>query len=324
MSHLLHLLFAAGRKLRRVRPAVHFRGLRTLLSRRGLGAVSGGPKPAVTATTETAPFVKTPSATTVQAGALEPVVRNGQWRVACASVAGPYHVRQGRACEDTAAWFVWNDVVFLVLADGAGSAAYAQLGSSLATGVAVGLAARHCLTCGSVTGRDACRILRSALHGAERRIRAKAASLGVAPEQFACTFISVLATPRFVAAGQVGDGAVVIGDGGTRLVALTKPAKGEFANETSFLGSNPAIEIAARSAGEIPYRSIAVLTDGLERLSLQMPAGTPHPGFFTPLFSGLRSLNGAEADRALGELLRSERVAARSDDDKTLLVAQIG
>lgn len=249
--------------------------------------------------------------------------RKPSWRVLGASVAGQRHIQQGRPCEDAAAWFARNDVLFLVVADGAGSARLGRLGSGAAVRAAMHAGLRLCLARRSITAGQAWRIVRAAVQHADRRLHRQAASLGAAPHDLACTLIAVLATPEFVAVAQVGDGAVVVSDGDARLLALTKPAKGEFANETSLLGCDPAVEMSLRGGGEVSFRAVAAFTDGLEQLSLQMPAGTPHAGFFTPLFEGLRTLPTAEADQALRQLLRSPRVAARSDDDKTLLVAQL-
>ncbi|MBU6399688.1 MAG: protein phosphatase 2C domain-containing protein [Verrucomicrobia bacterium] len=245
------------------------------------------------------------------------------WRVMGACVAGSRHVRQKRRCEDTAAWFVSQDSLFFAVADGAGSAVFADMGSALAVGAALHAGALLCLAEGQIKAGAARRIVRTAVRCADRRIRRQARSLGMAAHDLATTLIVVIATPDFLVAAHVGDGAVVAGDGNGTLATVTAPAKGDFANETSLLGCNAAAEITVRTRGKAPFRSVAVFTDGLERLALTMPAGTPHPGFFNPLFNVLRSLPPWEGDEAIRQLLLSPRVAARSDDDRTLLVATL-
>ena len=63
---------------------------------------------------------------------------------------------------------------------------------------------------------------------------------------------------------------------------------------------------------------VALLTDGLQSLALKLPAATPHAPFFRPLFQF------ASDPLKSGEIagwMASPKVAARTDDDLTLLLA---
>jgi hypothetical protein len=67
---------------------------------------------------------------------------------------------------------------------------------------------------------------------------------------------------------------------------------------------------------------VALSTDGLLRLALKLPGGEPHAPFFAPLFNFVSANDDAvQAQQRLAEFLNSERVCARTDDDKTLVLA---
>jgi len=69
-------------------------------------------------------------------------------------------------------------------------------------------------------------------------------------------------------------------------------------------------------------RALAVMSDGLTRLALKLPANEPHPPFFQPLFAFASAADGqAQAEEQLAAFLASERVCARTDDDKSLVIA---
>jgi hypothetical protein len=64
------------------------------------------------------------------------------------------------------------------------------------------------------------------------------------------------------------------------------------------------------------------MTDGLLNLALQRPGYAPHTRFFEPLVQFCSQAEEPhEASAQLSAFLASERVCARTDDDKTLVVA---
>ena len=72
-------------------------------------------------------------------------------------------------------------------------------------------------------------------------------------------------------------------------------------------------------------RALAASTDGLLRLALRLPGGEPHAPFFRPLFdfaaTSRRGRPGATRARTLSGV---GAVCARTDDDKTLVLAARG
>ncbi|HEV2149442.1 MAG TPA: protein phosphatase 2C domain-containing protein, partial [Longimicrobiaceae bacterium] len=132
--------------------------------------------------------------------------------------------------------------------------------------------------------------------------------------------------PERVVAAQVGDGAVVVrGRDGSLHAADAAAHAGEYLNETVFLTSPGALDALAPTEWEEAPSHLALLTDGLQLLALRMPRGTPHPPFFEPLFRFVaEEPDPGRASERLRAYLAGPRVAARADDDLTLLLAALG
>ena len=229
-----------------------------------------------------------------------------RWRALGASVAGAGHRARGTGCEDAAAFDV-GPPLLLAVADGAGSARCAARGSSVA--VAVALAA---LRAGATAG-DALLCAREALEDV-------AVADGVDLGDLATTLLVVRVDGGLVETAQVGDGAVVLRRGGDYEVPAPD-AKGEYLTETCVLTSS-AWRASMRTA-TVPADGVdglAAMTDGLQLVAFEMATGTPHAPFFEPFLAFVR--DDGPVDQ-LEAFLASDRVAARTDDDVTLVVASL-
>jgi hypothetical protein len=144
---------------------------------------------------------------------------------------------------------------------------------------------------------------------------------------FACTLLCAVVGPDSASYLQVGDGAIVVRDPALRLVFA--PTRGEFANQTVFVTSPHAAQHLQHMRGAATD-ALAVLSDGLECVALDLASGTPFAGFFDPFLAIVGELppGDAEAEGALsGELadfLGSASIDARTGDDRTLVVAMRG
>ena len=242
------------------------------------------------------------------------------WRVVSACAAGTSHLRNGIPCQDAFAVAQAGQSLLLFAADGAGSAARAEEGSRLAVEAALA-AARAEIESGETRDADGWRsVLERIVRAARERLEAESPQ-GL--RDLSTTLLGVVWSPGHVAALQVGDGWIVIESAGSMRAPIC-PVKGEHFNETIFVTSSGFAELARYEviAGE-EVSGIAVLTDGLEMVSMDMVDGTPHEPFFRPLFELARD---PEEDLATAELdldhfLCSERICERTDDDKTLIVA---
>jgi hypothetical protein len=140
---------------------------------------------------------------------------------------------------------------------------------------------------------------------------------------YATTVLAVVVAEPWLACMQIGDGVIVArrGDG---LEAVTLPAKGEYANEAPFVTDDHYIEsLQVAVAGTDGLDAIALMTDGMERLAVQLATGVPHGPFFEGLFAFAADdrLSDEERHTLLARELRSEKINRLTDDDKTVLVA---
>jgi hypothetical protein len=208
------------------------------------------------------------------------------------------------------------------VADGAGSAALADVGAQLAVEAAVAEISQRVELADPLAGQDlVADLLRAAFRKAQDALGREARARDRAPNELASTLIVAVAAPHLVAAAQVGDGACVV-QGPNGLRCLTVPEAGEYANETTFLTS-AGMEAALRvSVSAEPCDHLALFTDGLQRLALNLADVAPHGPFLAPLFRFLDATpDRAGATQRLRSFLTSPRLAERTDDDLTLLLA---
>jgi serine/threonine protein phosphatase PrpC len=254
---------------------------------------------------------------------LPPPVEKHCWKIAECSLPGTAHLRRGRTCEDAVGRFICDGLLGIAVSDGAGSAPQAAVGSALAVRTALLTLFNEHLEICPITADNAAQALAGTFRQAVNTLCDRAAEMATEPRDLACTLIVVVASHNFVFAAQVGDGAVVVEDDDGNFYSLTKPTNGEFANETVLMGCAPTMDVQIRSFSDFRLKSIAVFSDGLQRLALRMPQCVPHEPFFQPLFERLQCLTAPEMEEFLQEFLGSARVNARTDDDKTLVTAQI-
>lgn len=258
-----------------------------------------------------------------------PAAQSVVWRVAGAAAPGISHQRSGLPCQDAQASRVLPDGTLLVaLADGAGSAQFSDRGAQRAVQTALDFMTAE-------LEQSQAPDWEVYLRGAFQAARDAVLRLAVGPETgdradliparaYACTLTCVVATLDLLAVGQVGDGAVVAGgmDGEEALFTITRLQRGEYANETHFLVQEDALEQLMIDVVDRPAGRLAVMSDGLIRLALKMPSQEPHTPFFEPLFRFAGSITEeSDAGEQLTRFLNSERVNARTDDDKSLVLA---
>jgi len=252
---------------------------------------------------------------------------NRVWRPLGASVLGTSHGRSGIPCQDANNYLVLpNGFMVAAIADGAGSAKHADRGASLAVDCAVKhLSAR--LTAGDSLDEACLKLLledtiqevRSALES-ECSTPSVSNSDPVRLSDLATTLLVCVVTDSHVGACQIGDGAIVELSGSGEVRTLTKPARGEYINETTFVTSDDfadALSCVVKDSRET--RGIVLFTDGIQSLAMRLSDDTP----FDPFFHNIEkyaSSPGANSE-ALKSFLESERVCERTDDDKTLVVA---
>jgi hypothetical protein len=244
------------------------------------------------------------------------------WRVVGASVRGTSHEKSGQPCQDAHLWRILPDnVLMLAVADGAGSASLAEIGAKVAVeAVVANLLAQQTIPLPQTDAEWQFR-LQGVLKAALAAIVQEASVRKTSTRELASTLIVAVATPQMIAATQVGDGAVVLGDSAGNIMALTKPQCGEYLNETTFLISPGALDKPQTHLWRGQVAQVALFSDGLEMLALKMPEGTAHPPFFAPLFRFASEVGQErEATEELTSFLCSPRIKGRADDDLTLVL----
>ncbi len=157
------------------------------------------------------------------------------------------------------------------------------------------------------------------------RIAVVAERVGITSRDFATTVVLVISDGKRTMAVHVGDGAVVIRSRDTGVwTALSWPAQGEYASTTFFVTDDGGARVRI-SRRDAPVDRLAVFTDGLERLALDFASQTAHAPFFSgvsePVARAPTDGWNVPLSRKLGEYLSGDAVNARTDDDKTLILA---
>jgi Protein phosphatase 2C len=250
----------------------------------------------------------------------------GNWQFAAAQQCGSSHEATGGVCEDAySVRMPTPDLLVIAVADGAGSAQHAQAGATAASERgAAQLCAR--LESAGATMDDLTleEILREAMGAALEAVQGEAVLRQVSDRELATTLILVIAHREFIAATQIGDGAAVLADASGEILSLTVPTPGEYINEVVFLTSADAIQTAQVKIRRGRANRVAVFTDGLQMLGLEWPEFVPHEPFFTPLFDFIAgATDEVRATKELETFLSSEKIAALTDDDQTLVLAAL-
>ena len=242
-----------------------------------------------------------------------------------ASEIGTSHVANGGKCEDSC----WAQVDILpteqpllsiFVSDGAGSAAKGGEGAELAIQAAADFISKK-LKQGEFGLSDT--LATDLVVSVRERIYSKAEADGLKARDFACTFLGVLSSSVGTLVMQIGDGGVVL-DVGAGLEVAVVPMSGEYANMTHFVTDEDAIGVLATKAYADPVLRLAVFSDGLQRLALNMATNMPHEPFFTPFFNGMSKATPEQEDQLhalLVKFLGGAAVNERTDDDKTLALA---
>ena len=145
------------------------------------------------------------------------------------------------------------------------------------------------------------------------------------PRDFAATLVFAISDGKNTVIAHVGDGCVVLRDENLQQwIAPSWPDHGEYASTTTFVTDDPAPKLRlSRFAGTTS--AIVLFTDGLERLALDFVSRQPFERFFEGICRPLFGSSNVGRNRSLSEELKrylnSNSINARTDDDKTLVLA---
>jgi hypothetical protein len=252
------------------------------------------------------------------------------WITAASSVRGKGHEQTGTPCQDASLVLASADGewVALVASDGAGSAEYAEVGSSTVTKhfadalirLAPALANRNpgewiidAVLASIIDIRD------------ELRTAARSDSL----KAYHCTLVACLIGPTGGFSIHIGDGSIFggIAENETsttidlsRRIFISAPQNGEYANETVFITEREWIKNLRIQP--IPKLDWVMLgTDGGMALAMNNDT-VPKTGFVAPVLSEvIRSANLGSSSDTLRDILSDKQADRLTNDDKTLVIA---
>jgi|SRR5208283_3000927 len=248
------------------------------------------------------------------------------WKHLSLSVTGKSHTARNEPgqdyCRAGSLRVSDRDFFISIASDGAGSTTNGGVGAEIACEslyCQILSAIHEGKTISSVTNDE----VRTWISLSREAIVARAKQDGQRVKDHACTLIGVVMTFDYALFFQIGDGCIVFGDK-TGYSTVFWPEQGEYANMTYFVTDDDFLEHIRIDHKVSPPEEIAVFTDGLQNLVLSFSSRTVHDGFFRPLFAALRSEPGngcGSLSTHLTTLLLRDDVNARSDDDKTLILA---
>jgi hypothetical protein len=259
-------------------------------------------------------------------------VSDVEWRVAHTSVIGTSHEKTGLPCQDAGCCRIVSDpegrhVLLAVACDGAGSASRSLDGATLAVNGFL----KEFSEATSHSGLDGItrEFVEDWLSRLRAEIRDRAEVADLSPREFACTLLGAVVGQDRAAFFQIGDGAIVVSN---RAEAddygwIFWPQHGEFANQTNFVTQDDALEVLEFELGERSVDEVAIFTDGIERLVLDLQEKTAHAPFFRTLFGWVAKTKPAAVNEeiptseVMGRYLGSKQINDRTDDDKTLILA---
>ena len=251
------------------------------------------------------------------------------WRVVAASCVGTSHAATGMPCQDsvgTELVELKNETVLLaVVSDGAGSAAHSEVGSSKAVETMCRLA-RDFLSDHTIAsiGRKTAEDWLSAI---QVEINTIAEQHSAAARDFACTLLVAIVGADSAAFLQVGDGAIAVAKASDsrEWFPVFWPQHGEYVNTTNFVTMANAVDVLDFVVLNERIDGLASFSDGLENLVLDHANKRAHAPFFNSMIGQVRQQANHGFDehvsRMLHDYLASEKVCARTDDDKSLILA---
>ena len=248
-----------------------------------------------------------------------------RWKSASASVTGKSLRDRGVCgqdfCKAGSVQFADDDYFIGIVADGAGSTTDGGRGAEIACTILydrITSAIRASLDLSKITDDD----VKTWVAAARDAVLFEAHQNTKRAREYACTVLGSVAGGGRSLFFQIGDGAIVTGPG-PAYETVFWPEQGEYANTTYFLTDEQFMENLKTRHAEEPDE-IALFTDGLQSLVLSFAEKKAHAGFFLPLFAALEKCPSegiGTLSAQLSSFLLRDDISARSDDDKTLVLA---
>ncbi|MEZ4862239.1 MAG: PP2C family serine/threonine-protein phosphatase [Caldilineaceae bacterium] len=245
-----------------------------------------------------------------------------RWRYLGVSVTGTSHQRRGQGCQDR---FViqpsTTGELIIGVADGAGSAQHAAKGAQLVVTSAVTAVSTQLAKYQPASPKAWRDLIYHAFSTAQQTVFTHVSATETTLRDYSATLVLLVLTAEGAACGLIGDCAAVVEDEEGQLVNLCPLQRGELANQTNFVARPKGLQNLDIRLYTTAVRHAALFSDGLASLALNVAENRPFAPFFTPLFAFAdETTDQAQATADLAAFLDTERVNARTHDDKTLVL----
>lgn len=243
------------------------------------------------------------------------------WQVIGASTQGTSHVRLGLPCQDAHGYSVLETYAMAAVADGLGSASKSEEGAKLAVNTVLDVLEESLTIALPTTIENWQKNFADAFAEARQSLENIAKSSSLPLRDYGTTLLVAVVTDDWLAVGHIGDGAIVALWEDDSLETVSLPQNGEYANEVTPLTAPDALKSVRFGIFPKTVKAVALFSDGLQNLSINVASGKPYAPFFAPFFDGIsHAIDPEETSKQLGEFLNSERICSKTDDDKTLVV----
>jgi hypothetical protein len=252
------------------------------------------------------------------------------WRFAYGSATGTSHLLNNQSCQDVADCRLLQsqrdgEILIAVVSDGAGSAKFAGDGASAACDIFIAQMDSLFRRGGSLRNAQE-DFARSLVFQIRREISLLAEASERLIRDYACTLCAGVVGLDCGAFLQIGDGIAIVDDSDHQgsYAYVSWPQQGEYASSTRFITDDC---IEDEMLFEVVHRRInevALLTDGLVPISVNLRSQEVSGGFFNHMFTRMRTLPrgfSSSYSSSIMEFLKSPRVNERVSDDKTIVLA---
>lgn len=248
-----------------------------------------------------------------------------KWKAIGQSVIGLLHTQIGKGCEDVILYDIVNtdeeDILICCASDGAGSSKYASFASEFAVTKSKEILSGYAKVNADISEREIFTMVDDIFEGLSLIAKQDNEELN----EYSCTLLGCYITETKAICFHIGDGAIVRDNGLDYYTAVWWPQNGEYQNTTSFIIDDPYLSNLKIMVLEEEINEIALFTDGLQMLALNMEGHCVHQPFFNDMFKYLRQANAPDKveilNSKLADYLSSETINSRTDDDKTLFIA---
>lgn len=248
-----------------------------------------------------------------------------KWKVIGQNCIGTSHLDSNKSCEDSIDYILINngeeEILLCCISDGAGSAKYAAEASSFVTKTVIYILSKWIDEKKEIDDNSIVALGEIIFDSLSEKAKDKKVKLN----EFSCTALGCIIFDKKALFFQVGDGVIIRDDNNQSYTAVWWPDNGEYSNTTHFLIDDYNLSFLKKVTIEESIKEVAILTDGLQLLTLNNENLSVHKPFFSDLFKWLRlARNQNDIDvlnKRLYQYLDSDTINARTDDDKTLLLA---